>query len=150
MRRATARPAGYGSHIGAMNPHYPSVAKRANHRCEYCGAPEAIFNFRFEVEHIRPISREGVDEESNLALACRSCNIHKSNWLTAIDPVTQTDVPLFNPREQAWQEHFQLDLETAMISGLSPIGRAAVERLRMNSPVQLTARIRWTQLGLLS
>lgn len=37
-----------------MNPNYTSVANRANHCCEYCRAPEIIFNFAFEVEHIRP------------------------------------------------------------------------------------------------
>jgi hypothetical protein len=35
-----------------MNPHYRVVAQRAGHRCEYCRAPEAVFNFPFEVEHI--------------------------------------------------------------------------------------------------
>lgn len=33
-----------------MNPHYHAVGTRAEHRCEYCHAPEAIFNFPFEVE----------------------------------------------------------------------------------------------------
>jgi len=35
-----------------MNRHYAGVAERAGHRCEYCHAPEAIFNLPFEVEHI--------------------------------------------------------------------------------------------------
>ena len=35
-----------------MSPRYALVAARAKHRCEYCHAPEAIFNFPFEVEHI--------------------------------------------------------------------------------------------------
>jgi hypothetical protein len=131
-----------------MNAQYSSVARRANHRCEYCGAPEVIFNFPFEVEHIRPISRGGADDESNLALACRSCNIHKSNWVTAIDPVTEIEVPLFNPRTEAWPDHFQLDFETGEIRGLSPTGRATVERLRIDRRVQVTARIRWIRLGL--
>ncbi len=117
-----------------MNARYPSVAKRATHRCEYCGAPEAIFNFPFEVEHIVPKSQDGADEEANLALACRACNIYKSNWLTAIDLATQTEVPLFNPRRDAWQDHFQLDYETGSIRGLSPTGRASVGCLQMNSP----------------
>jgi pyruvate-formate lyase-activating enzyme len=26
-----------------MNPHYVVIAKRANHRCEYCQAPEIVF-----------------------------------------------------------------------------------------------------------
>lgn len=133
-----------------MNPQYPLVAKRANHRCEYCSAPEAIFNFPFEVEHIRPIAGGGADEESNFALACRSCNIFKSNWLTALDPATQTEVPLFNPRGDAWHDHFQLDQETGLILGLSPTGRASVERLRMSSRLQLEARISWIELGLFS
>jgi hypothetical protein len=35
-----------------MNPQYAEVARRAGHRCEYCRAPEIIFNFPFEVEQI--------------------------------------------------------------------------------------------------
>ncbi len=53
-----------------MNPYYTLVADRANHRCEYCHAPELVFNFPFEVEHIIPISRQGANSEFNLALAC--------------------------------------------------------------------------------
>jgi hypothetical protein len=34
-----------------MNPLYARVAARAGDRCEYCHAPEAVFNFPFEVEH---------------------------------------------------------------------------------------------------
>lgn len=33
-----------------MNPQYAAVAERALHRCEYCHAPEVIFNFAFEDE----------------------------------------------------------------------------------------------------
>jgi hypothetical protein len=35
-----------------MNPKYAFVALRAGHRCEYCHAPEVVFNSLFEVEHI--------------------------------------------------------------------------------------------------
>ena len=45
-----------------MNPHYPEVSHRAAHRCEYCHAPEAIFNFPFEVEYVIPICNEGIDD----------------------------------------------------------------------------------------
>jgi hypothetical protein len=37
-----------------MNPFYTLVADRAAHQCEYCHAPELVFNFPFEVEHIIP------------------------------------------------------------------------------------------------
>jgi hypothetical protein len=131
-----------------MNQQYPFVSKRAVHRCEYCHAPEAIFNFPFEVEHIIPISEAGADDETNLALACRACNIHKSNFLTGIDEVTRKEVRLFNPRRDAWEDHFRINAETGEIQGLSPVGRASALRLQMNSPTQLAARLRWMQLGL--
>ena len=44
-----------------MNPRYAQVALRAGHCCEYCHAPETVFNLPFEVEHIIPVSREGID-----------------------------------------------------------------------------------------
>jgi 5-methylcytosine-specific restriction endonuclease McrA len=81
-----------------VNPAYAAVARRAEHRCEYCHAPEAVFNFPLEVEHIVPPQRGGSDEIKNLALACRGCNLFKSDSLTAIDPVTATSVRLFDPR----------------------------------------------------
>ncbi|MCI0694667.1 HNH endonuclease [candidate division KSB1 bacterium] len=81
-----------------MNSNYPLVAERAGHRCEYCHAPEAVFNMPFEVEHIIPLAKDGLDEESNWALACRSCNLNKSDHIDGIDPVTQQRVRLFHPR----------------------------------------------------
>jgi len=69
-----------------VNPRYPTVAERAGHCCEYCRAPEAIFNFPFEVEHIVPTSRGGEDQRANWALSCRACNLHKADHLEAMDP----------------------------------------------------------------
>jgi hypothetical protein len=131
-----------------MNPHYQRVAARANHRCEYCHAPEAIFNFPFEVEHIVPPVRRGSQDESNLALACRACNLFKSDLLETIDSETLTTVRLFDPRHENWDDHFRVDAETGSIGGISPVGRATVERLKMNSSTQRTARLQWIRLGL--
>lgn len=33
-----------------MNPRYTRVAQSAAHRCEYCRAPEAVFNRAFHVK----------------------------------------------------------------------------------------------------
>jgi hypothetical protein len=131
-----------------MNPRYPAVARRGNHRCEYCRAPEAVFNFPFEVEHVVPPSRGGGDGDANLALACRSCNLHKSNHLTGADDLTGTEVPLFTPRADRWGEHFECDLDRGEVRGRTATGRATAERLRMNDPVQVTARLLWIRLRL--
>ena len=47
-----------------MNPYYMAIAQRANHRCEYCKAPEVVFNFPFEVEHIIPLSQKGSNDRN--------------------------------------------------------------------------------------
>jgi hypothetical protein len=131
-----------------MNPHYPPVAARAQHRCEYCRAPEVIFNFAFEVEHVIPSSLGGPDDESNLALACRACNLHKSDRSSGEDPTTQSSAPLFDPRNDRWADHFEIVRETGEIRGLTPVGRATVACLRTNTAVQLEARQLWMRLGL--
>jgi hypothetical protein len=131
-----------------MNPHYPSVARRAGHRCEYCRAPEAVFNFPFEVEHAVPTSRGGRDEEGNLCLACRACNLRKSDRLAWHDDVTGQEVALFNPRTDRWSDHFVVDLESGEIHGSTPTGRATVVCLDLNHPLQLTAWPIWLRLRL--
>lgn len=131
-----------------MNPRYPAVARRAGHLCEYCRAPEALFNFAFEVEHIVPSSQDGEDDLENLALACRSCNLYKGDHQTGIDEATQQQAPLFHPRRNHWEEHFRVETETAILDGVTSAGRATIARLQMNSPIQVAARRQWMRLGL--
>jgi hypothetical protein len=131
-----------------VNAHYAAVARRAQHRCEYCLAPEVVFNGQFEVEHVLPTALGGADEPGNLALACRVCNARKSAAVLALDPKTGNEVPLFNPRTEKWDEHFRFDPESARIVGLTETGRATVARLDMNHPQQLGARLLWVQLRL--
>ena len=131
-----------------MNPLYPEIARRAGHRCEYCLAPEAAFNFRFEVEHITPAAFGGGDAQDNLALACRSCNAFKSSRRVGTDPETGAPAPLFHPRRDQWDEHFAVDSETDAINGRTPTGRATVALLQMNSSAQRLARRQWRRLEL--
>lgn len=132
-----------------MPSRYAAVAARAAHRCEYCHAPEAIFTLRFEVDHIAPVSQGGVDAFENLALACRACNLWKSNTTSSLDAQTGLRVPLFNPRCDRWDEHFAVEgADNALIVGKTPTGRATVAQLRMNADAQLEARRWWTKIDL--
>jgi hypothetical protein len=132
-----------------MNPNYPFVSARARHACEYCRAPEAVFNLPFEVEHITPQAHGGETNEDNLALSCRSCNLYKADHVRAVDELTGQEVGLFNPRLDVWREHFSLVEEAGEIRGLTPSGRATVSRLRINGAKQLEARRQWLRLGLI-
>lgn len=132
-----------------MSSFYTLVAERAAHRCEYCHAPEVVFTLRFELDHIVPISLGGLDTLDNLALSCRACNLWKSNATEETDPLTGATTRLFNPRQDVWVEHFTITrAASAHIIGMTPIGRATVERLRMNAAAQCEARYWWIQIGL--
>ena len=108
------------------------VRERAGYHCEYCQLPQdAAPVVRFHVEHIRARQHGGDDDLANLALACPHCNRFKGPNLTAIDPETATVVPLFHPRLDTWDAHFIVD--DVVIVGRTPIGRATVRLLRMNT-----------------
>jgi 5-methylcytosine-specific restriction endonuclease McrA len=125
------------------------VAERARFRCEYCHFPGEYAPSAFECDHIHPKDGGGLTAWDNLALACPHCNGHKAARSQVIDPATQSVSRLFNPRLDGWEEHFWLNRETGEIEGLTPIGRATVEALKMNLPQPVQARrhlIRWGAL----
>lgn len=71
-------------------------------------------------------------------MACLSCNISKGSDVASYDPITSTLTPLFNPRTQSWDEHFEMDgLE---IKGKTPVGRVTVNILQMNDSEQIGTR----------
>lgn len=116
------------------------VRLRANDRCEYCRLPQSAAIFlAFHVEHVHAQQHVTDDSPGNLALACPDCNRHKGPTLSSIDPESRAIVPLFNPRIDQWDMHFQM--RDALIIGLSPTGRATARLLRMNDEERLEMRI---------
>ena len=47
------------------------------------------------------------EQDGNLALACSHCNLHKGPNLAGIDPVGKKIEPLYHPRTQPWNDHFE-------------------------------------------
>lgn len=97
------------------------------------------------IEHIKPADG---DQPDNLCLACPNCNLSKAAATAAKDPDTGKDAPLFNPRSQVWDEHFEWKDNYALIQGRTPTGRATVTRFKMNRPRIVLARKRWALAGL--
>lgn len=108
------------------------VRRRANYLCEYCHASEKWQYVPFTVEHVIPVVRGGADSLDNLALACFHCNRKKADKLLAIEPELGTEVALFNPRQNLWNEHFIWSADSLSIVGLTAIGRATVAALVLN------------------
>lgn len=108
------------------------VRERANHCCEYCLALGQFAFSTFTVDHIIAISKGGTDDLGNLAWACSHCNNCKYNRLFCIDPLSKIKVPLFNPRKNNWSEHFIWNKNQTIIIGVSSIGRATINCLKVN------------------
>ena len=65
--------------------------------------------------------------------------------LTAIDPITQQIVPLFNPRDNDWPDHFSI--VDNQIVGKTEIGRATLSLLNMNHPDRVQLRAELSNIG---
>ena len=73
--------------------------------------------------------------------------MYKADHVNGLDETTGSEVPLFHPRRDRWESHFEVDAETGSINGKTPAGRATVNRLQMNSPLPLEARKQWMRSG---
>ena len=121
------------------------VAKRANHRCEYCRLHEDDMFLSFELDHIIAQKHGGTDKIENLAYACAHCNQHKGSDLVTVLETFGDYVPLFNPRIHIWEEHFLVS--EGKILHKSRIGQATVKLLRFNEPDLMVLRKLLQELG---
>lgn len=114
------------------------VVERARESCEYCLVHADYAAFVHEIDHIMAKKHSGATEADNLAYACAQCNRFKGSDVAAPDPESEKIVPLFNPRTQRWEDHFQLD--GAIIKPISAIGRATERLLQLNQIDRLLLR----------
>lgn len=122
------------------------VKERAGHRCEYCRMSQSLQGATFHVEHIIPITCGGSTTEDNLALACPSCNLHKSDRSHVVDPETGETTILFHPRKQHWSGEFAW--KDKRMVGITASGRATIHALDLNHPRRLRVREAESRFGL--
>lgn len=122
------------------------VRQRAKARCEYCGLPDSFGYYAHQVDHILPVKHQGSSEFDNLAWASFECNNAKGSDIAAYDTQTGALTPLFNPRTQAWNEHFTL--RNGELVGLTPFGRVTVGVLRINQAERIEIRRTLVEAGL--
>lgn len=123
------------------------VRAAARGRCGYCLSPQHLVMGQLEIEHIVPRARGGSNEELNLWLSCSLCNRYKGVQVEAADPLTGDVVPLYNPRENNWVNHFSWSADGAKIIGLTTTGRATVVALKLNNDVAVEVRRNWILAG---
>jgi len=121
------------------------VRQRAEHRCEYCLLAEDDAFFAHEVDHIIADKHGGPTAAHNLALACFDCNRFKGSDIASLDPLTGSLVPLFDPRQDCWKDHFEI--HDARIYPLTDVGRATERLLKLNLPIRIAVRRKLVAVG---
>ena len=82
----------------------------------------------------------------NLCLACYKCNAYKGSNIAAIDPETDEATKLFHPRQQVWEQHFEIK-NSGIIQGLTPEGRTTINVLNINDVDRIKPRYLAMQVG---
>jgi hypothetical protein len=123
------------------------VERDAGDRCGYCLSPTYLTGMPLVLEHIIPKAAGGPTRRENLWLSCYRCNEFKGPATHAIDPTNGARVALFDPRRQAWSEHFRWSPDGLRILGITSTGRATAVALRLNNAVVVTARRWWVAAG---
>ncbi len=121
------------------------VVERAKQRCEYCLIQQSQRLFAHEIDHIIAEKHGGDTRSENLSLACSECNRFKGSGLCSFDTITQTIVPLFNPRSEVWGGHFRI--VDGVIEALTPTGRVTARLLQFNRIETIERRRSLQRLG---
>ena len=100
----------------------------------------------FEFEHIQPRAAGGETVYENLCFACPSCNRHKGDRQSALDPDSGERVPFFHPQKQSWTDHLAWSEDGSNIIGLTAIGQTTIAALQMNRPALIRLRGMWVKL----
>ncbi|HRI58211.1 MAG TPA: HNH endonuclease signature motif containing protein [Saprospiraceae bacterium] len=120
---------------------------RSGHCCEYCKSQDKFSPVFFTIDHIIPPLQGGTHDVENLAYSCPLCNRLKWQKVHGVDPVTKNPVRIFNPRLDRWQDHFQWSEDYLQIIGITAIGRATVDVLRLNREKLITYRREMFEIG---
>ena len=89
-----------------------------------------------------------MDDLVNIAFACNGCNWFKSNKVEVDDAQTKSVIPLFNPRQQKWSDHFKWNTTQLKMMALTPIGRVTIETLKLNQEGLVNLRFALLAIGI--
>src|SRR5437763_17095160 len=107
------------------------VVARAEDLCEYCLIAEEDMFYGGEADHIISEKHGGSTDAENLAYACVFCKQSKGSDVGSIHWETNSYVRFFNPRMDAWADHFEL--VGSRIEALTPIGLVTAQILGLNN-----------------
>ena len=125
------------------------ITEAADNTCEYCRVPRAVAFASYHIDHIISEKQGGGTVFSNLALACRLCNLSKGSSIAGWHEHREALIRLFNPRRDRWRQHFRFR-PSGVIVARTEIGQATIKVLDLNDVNRVQARGVLLDVGIIS
>ena len=124
------------------------ITEAADNCCEYCRVPRAVAFAAYHIDHIISEKQGGDTTFSNLALACRLCNLSKGSSIAAWQVHQEALIRLFNPRKDQWSHHFHFRT-SGIIVPRTEIGQGTIKVLNLNDLNRVQARGVFIETGII-
>jgi hypothetical protein len=122
------------------HPDIESIRRRYQYACGYCGVTEVDVGGELTIDHYRPRSAGGDDDEANLVYACARCNQYKGNFWP--DPGCMArQQRVLHPLLDDLPVHLVEDEQTGRLKALTETGRFHIALLRLNRPQLIAHRL---------
>lgn len=105
-------------------------------RCGYCGVSEEYTGAELEIDHYRPRSRGGSNEQENLVYCCPKCNEYKGSYWHFLDPPY---IRLLHPQQDDFCIHLREE-DNGELVGKTKEGSFLIQRLHLNRPALIAHR----------
>lgn len=102
--------------------------ERFGSRCGYCGVNDVAVGSSLTIDHHRPRSQGGRDDDENVVYACPRCNEHKGSYWHEEHP---PHIPLLHPGRHELALHLREGTDGRLV-GLTTEGTFFIERLHLN------------------
>jgi hypothetical protein len=112
-----------------------AVRRAYNFACGYCDVREEDAGSELELDHFKPRSLGGGDEQENLVYCCTTCNRIKGDFWT----IAPAEKRLLHPQRDDVRSHLRQDSD-GLLTGLTETGKFHLKRLRLNRPPLVALR----------
>lgn len=119
---------------------HQAVRQRYAFCCGYCGVSEIESGGELNVDHYRPTSHGGAEDDDNLVYCCPRCNLNKSGFWPSTDDL-RLQRRVLHPQQDNFAEHLQFNARTGEINALTETARFHIALLHLNRPALVANRL---------
>ena len=126
------------------HPKHGQVRQRYGFRCGYCGVTETNTGGELTVDHYRPVSAGGSDEDDNLIYACMRCNLYKHDYWPSAAQQAQ-GLRILHPLLDDAATHLREETFSGVLEAITETGHFHIETLQLNRPELVSNRLERTR-----